>query len=216
VLGIVAGLALISAPWWVRMGRELSSERSARIREQERAEIAAHLHDSVLHTLTLIQRSADDPREVGRLARAQERELRTWLYRPAAPAAVSFARSLEEAAAEVEDGHGVTVDVVTVGDCSLGERQKALLLATREAMVNAAKYAGDGPISVYAEVEPDQAAVFVRDRGDGFDLDAVPADRLGVRESVLGRMTRAGGKGVVRSTSGSGTEVELLLPRRPA
>jgi signal transduction histidine kinase len=212
VLVLAAGLALISGPWWVRMARDLSAERSGRIREQERAEVAAHVHDSVLHTLTLIQRQVDNPREVARLARAQERELRGWLYRPRTAAQRSVRSSLEGLAAEVEDAHGVAVDVVVVGDCPVDERLGATAQAAREALVNAAKYAGTSPISVYAEVEPTQVTVFVRDRGAGFDVDAVPVDRLGLRQSVIGRMDRHGGSAMVRSGTG-GTEVQLEMPR---
>jgi signal transduction histidine kinase len=212
VLVLAAGLALISGPWWVRMARDLSAERSGRIREQERAEVAAHVHDSVLHTLTLIQRQVDNPREVARLARAQERELRGWLYRPRTAAQRSVRSSLEGLAAEVEDAHGVAVDVVVVGDCPVDERLGATVQAAREALVNAAKYAGTSPISVYAEVEPTQVTVFVRDRGAGFDVDAVPVDRLGLRQSVIGRMDRHGGSAMVRSGTG-GTEVQLEMPR---
>jgi signal transduction histidine kinase/phage shock protein PspC (stress-responsive transcriptional regulator) len=212
-LVVVAGLALISGPWWIRMGRELTAERAARIREQERAEVAAHVHDSVLHTLTLIQRHVEDPREVARLARAQERELRTWLYRPTADADTTLTAAVERAAADVEDAHGVAVEVVTVGDCPLDERLHAMLQAAREALVNAAKYAGDAPISLFAEVEPHQVTVFVRDRGPGFDVDAIPQDRLGVRQSIIGRMGRNGGTALVRSTPGEGTEIQLEMPR---
>lgn len=214
-LVVTAGIALVSSPWWVRMGRDLAAERNARIREQERAEVAAHLHDSVLHTLTLIQRHVDDPRAVARLARAQERELRGWLYRPATGSTVALAPALEAIAAEVEDAHGVTIEVVVVGDCPLDERLAALRDAAREAMVNAAKYAGGAAMALYAEVEPDQVTVFVRDRGPGFDPDAVPGDRLGLRESVVGRMSRNGGTATVRSTLGEGTEVQLQMPRDP-
>jgi phage shock protein PspC (stress-responsive transcriptional regulator) len=209
----IAGLALVSGPWWLRMVRDLNAERSARIREQERAEVAAHVHDSVLHTLTLIQRHVDDPREVTKLARAQERELRGWLYRPRTDPAATVTSEIERVAAEVEDAHGVTIEVVVVGDAPLDELLNAVLHATREALVNAAKYAGDSPISVYAEVEPDQVTVFVRDRGPGFDVDAVPEDRLGLRQSVVGRMQRHGGTAVVRSETGAGTEVQLEMPR---
>jgi len=208
---VAAGLALVSSPWWLRMARDLAAERHARIREQERAELAAHVHDSVLHTLTLIQRNVEDPRVVAKLARAQERELRSWLYRPRADASVSAA--LERVAADVEDAHGVTVEVVVVGDCALDERLAAVRDAAREALVNAAKYAGTAPITVYAEVEPSQVTVFIRDRGPGFDPAAVPVDRLGLRESVIGRMARHGGRAVLRSTPGEGTEVQLELPR---
>jgi signal transduction histidine kinase len=199
----------------VRMARDLTAERSARIREQERAEVAAHVHDSVLHTLTLIQRHVDDPREVARLARSQERELRGWLYRPAdgSAGATQLGATLEAAAAEVEDAHGVAIEVVVVGDCPLDDRLVAVRDAAREAMVNAAKYAKGAPVSMYAEVEPDQVTVFVRDRGPGFDPDTVPADRLGLRQSVVGRMARHGGRAIVTSEPGEGTEVQLEMPR---
>lgn len=210
----LGGVVLASGPWWVRMARELAAERAARIREQERAEVAAHVHDSVLHTLTLIQRNVDDPRTVTRLARAQERDLRTWLYRPAADPGSTLTAALEGLAADIEDDHGVAVDVVTVGDCDLDEAVGAMLRATREALVNAAKYAGASPISVFAEVEPEQVTVFVRDRGPGFDLTTVTEDRLGVRQSVIGRMERNGGRAAVRSAAGEGTEVQLQMPRR--
>ena len=213
-LVVAAGLTLVSSPWWVRMARDLSAERSARIREQERAEVAAHVHDSVLHTLTLIQRHVDDPREVTRLARAQERELRGWLYRPAPDATQHLAAALERVAAEVEDAHGVAIEVVVVGDCALDDRLTALRDAAREALVNAAKYAAGAAVSVYAEVEPDQVNVFVRDRGPGFDPDSVPEDRLGLRQSVRGRMARNGGTATVRSSPGDGTEVQLEMPRQ--
>jgi signal transduction histidine kinase len=210
---VVAGLALVSSPWWLQMARELSAERNARIREQERAEVAAHVHDSVLHTLTLIQRHVDDPREVTRLARSQERELRGWLYRGRADPDQDLAAALERAAAEVEDAHGIAIEVVVVGDCPLDEHLAALRDAAREALVNAAKYAGGAPVSLYAEVEPDQVTAFVRDRGPGFDPDDVPEDRLGLRQSVRGRMSRNGGTAVVRSAPGDGTEVHLEMPR---
>lgn len=225
---VVAGLALVSGPWWVRMARDLTAERNARIREQERAEVAAHVHDSVLHTLTLIQRHVDDPREVARLARSQERELRGWLYRPrplpgggdpSAAATTSLAGTLEKSAAEVEDAHAVAIEVVVVGDCPMDGPLVALRDAAREALVNAAKYAPGTAISLYAEVEPGKVTVFVRDRGPGFDPDAVPADRLGLRQSVVGRMARHGGSAVVRSVLGEGTEVQLEMPldtARPA
>jgi signal transduction histidine kinase len=213
---IVTGLLLIFGPYWLRMARELTAERRERIRSQERAEFAAHVHDSVLHTLTLIQRSVDDPREVTRLARAQERELRTWLYQPAEDPTQTLAAAVQRLAAEVEDAHGVPIDVVCVGDCPLDESLSAQLQAAREAMVNAAKYAAVDTISVYAEVEPDQVTIFVRDRGLGFDLDAVSEDRLGVRQSIIGRMQRNGGEAIVRSVPGEGTEVQLAMTRSKA
>ncbi|MGH3309918.1 MAG: PspC domain-containing protein [Streptomyces sp.] len=223
-LAVLVGVALLAGPYLVRMMQDLSEERLMRIRAQERAEVAAHVHDSVLHTLTLIQRNADQPREVTRLARAQERELRAWLYKPqgrgkgaaedAAAKPATLAESVRATAAEVEDYHGVPVEVVCVGDCPLDVGLDAQVQAAREAMVNAAKYGGEGgAVQVFAEVEDGTVFVSVRDRGPGFDPDAVPADRMGVRESIIGRMRRHGGTARLRSTPGEGTEVELEMER---
>jgi signal transduction histidine kinase/phage shock protein PspC (stress-responsive transcriptional regulator) len=212
VVVLVAG-ALILAPWWIRLVRGLADERAERIRSQERAEMAAHLHDSVLQTLALMQRRVDDPREVAALARRQERELRAWLNggRPLGERG-TLAAALELAAAEVEEQHGVPVDVVTVGDAPLDGEAEALVAAAREAMVNAAKFA-DGAVSVYAGADEEEVEVFVRDRGPGFELDAVPEDRRGVRESIVGRMQRHGGSAQIHSVAGEGTEVELRMRR---
>ncbi|GAA4606706.1 ATP-binding protein [Actinoallomurus liliacearum] len=215
---VLAGVGVIVAPWLLRLWHDLDDERRERIRSQERAEVAAHVHDSVLHTLTLIQRNAHDPKEVQRLARAQERELRAWLYQPKADAEQALAPAVRKISAEVEDYHGVPIEVVCVGDCPLEDRLSAMLQAAREAMVNAAKYGG-GPngetpsVSVYAEVDGDEVMIFVRDRGRGFDLDGVPADRMGVRESIIGRMERNGGRAEIRTAPGEGTEVRLELKR---
>jgi phage shock protein PspC (stress-responsive transcriptional regulator)/signal transduction histidine kinase len=214
---LLFGLLVIFGPFLLRQTRDLSAERRARIRAQERAEVAAHVHDSVLHTLTLIQRHVDDPREVAKLARAQERELRAWLYRPEGEEPDrTFAAALRQEAAEVEDAHGVPVEIVSVGDCPVDERLAAQLAAAREAMVNAAKYAPDAPVQVFAEVEDAVVTVFVRDNGPGFDPDDLPEDRLGVRESILGRMRRNGGSAVIRSEPGEGTEIELEMARGEA
>jgi len=216
VVVVVVALTLILAPWWLRLVRGLSAERAERIRSQERSEVAAHLHDSVLQTLALVQRRAGDPREVANLARRQERELRAWLNGGRPEPGDSLAGSLEAAAAEVEETHGVPIDVVAVGDAPVDERGAALVAAAREALVNAAKFAGGGTggsISLYAEVGEERTEVFVRDRGPGFDLAAVSEDRRGVRESIVGRMRRHGGRAVVHSTPGQGTEVELVIER---
>ncbi|KOG59873.1 histidine kinase [Streptomyces griseoflavus] len=221
-LAVLVGIALLAGPYLVRMTQDLSEERLMRIRAQERAEVAAHVHDSVLHTLTLIQRNAEDPREVARLARAQERELRAWLYKPEGRGKDeeqepdTLAEAVRKAAAEVEDHHGVPIEVVVVGDCPLDERLGAQMQAAREAMVNAAKYGGEGgAVQVYAEVEGRTVFVSVRDRGPGFDLDAVPGDRMGVRESIIGRMQRNGGTARLRSAPDGGTVVELEAERLP-
>ncbi len=219
-LAVLVGIALLAGPYLVRMTQDLTEERTMRIRAQERAEVAAHVHDSVLHTLTLIQRNAEDSREVSRLARAQERELRAWLHRPEgrgkdeAQAPQTLAEAVKGAAAEVEDHHGVPIEVVVVGDCPLDEKLGAQMQAAREAMVNAAKYGGEGgAVQVFAEVEGRTVFVSVRDRGPGFDLDAVPGDRMGVRESIIGRMQRNGGTARLRSAPDGGTEVELEMER---
>ncbi len=210
---IVAGLALISGPWWLRLGRELARERRERIRSEERAEVAAHLHDSVLQTLALIQRNAGDPRAVVTMARRQERELRGWLWETGRqpPGGDTLAAEVTRVAEEIEGSHGVSIDVVTVGDCHLDDRLRAMVAAAREAMVNAATWSGVATVSVYTEVKEDEATLFVRDWGSGFDPAAVGPDRHGVSESISGRMARNGGAVVVRSTLGEGTEVGLRM-----
>jgi signal transduction histidine kinase len=206
------GLALTVGPWLFRLASDLTEERAARVRSQERADVAAHLHDSVLQTLALIQKHAEDSRAVATLARAQERDLRAWLYGDSAAAETTLTGALRSAAADVEDTHGTPVEVVTVGDAAMTEEARPLVLAAREAMVNAAKHAGAEKIDVYAETTADQVEVFVRDRGRGFDPGEVPEDRLGVRRSIVDRMQRHGGAASVRSAPGDGTEVRLSMP----
>lgn len=210
-LVVVGGVALIAAPWLAALWKELQRERRERIRQEERAEFAAHVHDSVLHTLTLIQRSANDSREVMRLARSQERELRNWLYQPKQDADASVAAAVRRVAAEEEDAHGVPIEVVCVGDCPLTSELSAMMQAARQAMVNAAKYSESSVISVYAEAEPEEVTIFVRDRGVGFDMGQVPEDRMGIRQSIIGRMERHGGSARVRTEAGEGTEVMLTM-----
>ena len=212
VLATLLGVVLLSVPFWLRLGRELTAERRARIRTEERSEIASHLHDSVLQTLALIQKPAQQPQEVARLARAQERDLRAGLFDTQAPAGSSFAAELRRIAAEVEDDHGVAVRPVTVGDSAVSETSAAVLGATREAMVNAAKHSGADRVDVYAEVEEQGMSVFVRDRGQGFDPAKVAADRHGLQRSVRERMARHGGKAEVISSTGRGTEIQLSVP----
>ncbi len=213
-LAVLVGIALVLGPWAWRLWRDLEKERGLREREQARAEIAAHLHDSVLHTLSLIQRRPGDADEVVRLARAQERQLREWLYssgRPAPDADETVAVAVRRACAEVEDGESVAVEVVVVGDAPLDPHTAALVKALREALLNAARHGRVG-VSVYVECTADEVEAFVRDRGAGFDLETVPQDRLGVRESVIGRMERHGGTARLRGAPGGGTEVALRLP----
>jgi signal transduction histidine kinase len=209
VIMIVLGAGVVAAPGVVRLWSDLMAERAARVREEQRAEIAAHLHDSVLQTLALIQNRAGASSEVSRLARAQERELRDWLFAGTAPSGADLATQLREVAAAIELDYPVRLDVVAAGDAS--PSNTALVAAAREAMLNAARHAG-GDVSVYVESSAETTDVFIRDRGPGVDLDALPADRLGIRESIIGRMSRAGGTATVAPGSGGvGTEVHLHL-----
>ncbi len=212
------GVALLLGPWIVRLWRDLDGERRERIRSEERSDMAAHLHDSVLQTLTLIQRHADDsPGRARMLARRQERELRAWLFDERAPVdgrPEHLLAALEAVVTEVEDTHEVEVDLVVVGDTVLDRRLEGLVAALREAAHNAARHAGVAEVDVYVEVEPDRVSAFVRDRGRGFDLAAVEPGRLGVRESIIARMARVGGRADVHSTPGEGTEIALDLPNR--
>ncbi|WP_028279640.1 ATP-binding protein [Arthrobacter sp. H5] len=207
---VLGGVGLVLAPWALKFWKDLEAERAGRIRETERAEIAAHLHDSVLQTLALIQNRAGSEHDVVRLARAQERELRSWLYADTARQTGNFADRIKAVAAEIEDSYGHPVDVVSVGDIPMSPRQEVMAQAAREAVLNAAKHAG-GTISVYLEAGPFGSEVFVRDRGRGFDVDAVPADRMGIRESLYNRMQRHGGTVIIRSST-EGTEVKLRMP----
>ncbi len=210
LLGI-AGLAIVVGPWIFRLASDLTAERAERVRSQERADVAAHLHDSVLQTLALIQKNASDATAVARLARSQERDLRSWLYAGESTDERTLASALRGVGAEVEDSHGAAVDVVTVGDCPMSEAVRPIVSATREAVTNAAKHAGTDRVDVYAEVIGQHLEVFVRDRGAGFDVDDVPADRLGVRHSIIDRMERHGGTARIRSAPGEGTEVRLSM-----
>jgi len=212
---VAVGLFLALGPAVARLVNAFGDERRERIRADERADVAAHLHDSVLQTLALVQRKADDPREVRRLARRQERELRGWLLHGEenVPEAETLGAVLDAVAAGVEDTYGVPVDVVRVRDCPTAAALEPLVLAAREAMVNAARHSGAPVVSVYLEVEPQRVTVFVRDRGRGFDPAAVPSDRRGVSESIVGRLARHGGKARVHSEPGDGTEIELVMDR---
>jgi signal transduction histidine kinase/phage shock protein PspC (stress-responsive transcriptional regulator) len=212
-VAVLVGAAVIALPWVVRMWQGFQTEQTERIRATERADIAAHLHDSVLQTLALVQRRADDPATVVRLARSQERELREWLYADQNRSSDSLASAVTTAAHEVEDEHGVPIELVVTGDRPLDEGGQALVKAAREAMLNAVRH-GSPPVSAYVEVGPEGVEAFVRDHGPGFDVDEIREDRLGVRESILGRMKRHGGAAKVRRLE-TGTEVELTLPPLP-
>jgi signal transduction histidine kinase/phage shock protein PspC (stress-responsive transcriptional regulator) len=216
VLATMLGGALLFSPWVARLVRQLGEERRERIRNEERADMAAHLHDSVLQTLALIQRHADTPQQARSLARRQERELRAWLYdgrrSSSSDAPGTLAMALDGVADEVEADHGVAVDVVVVGDCGVNEHVDALVAAVREAVLNAARHSGAGEVSVYAEVVGDgRIEAFVRDRGRGFDPATVNGDRRGITHSIVRRMARHGGWAHVHSAPGEGTEVTFEL-----
>lgn len=210
---VIVAVAMILAPFLWRFGHSLAAERTERVRSQERAEVAAHLHDSVLQTLALMQKRVDEPREVAALARRQERELRDWLAGDdERPARQSFATELRATAEEIEDDHRVAIEVIVVGDRQIDERAEAVLGAVREGLLNAAKHAADAaPIHVYAELQDERVEVFLRDQGRGFDVDGVAADRRGLRESIIGRMERADGRAEIHSSPGHGTEISLTF-----
>ncbi len=216
---VITGFLIVFGPWWLALARDLAVERRQRVRTEERADMAAAIHDSVLQTLALIQRSSGDSREVTRLARVQERELRAWLFEGRPPgsfdasAVTTLAQGVAVIASDVEENHGVAVESVVVGDCALGDELRVLLAAGREAAVNAAVWSGATTVSVYVEVEPTRVSMFVRDRGKGFDPEAVADDRRGISESIRARMARHGGTADIRSVSGEGTEVELVMSR---
>lgn len=209
---VAIALLLILGPWAWRLAAERDTERTGRIRSQERAEMAARVHDSVLQTLALVQRESGDPRRVAAIARRQERELRGWLYPAARTEGASLASAIETAAAEVEELHGIPVELVRTGDVPLDERVEALVLAAREAMANAAEHSGAEDVSAFVDVGDAEIAVYVRDRGSGFDPEQLPEGSHGIAESIRGRMERAGGTAVLTS-SADGTEVELRLRR---
>jgi signal transduction histidine kinase len=215
---LLGAIVVVFGPWWLSLVRDLLSERQARAMAEERAQMAAHVHDSVLQTLALIQRSADDPQHVVRLARSQERELRAWLFEGKAPGAVGqdvtmLAEGVGLLQRQVEADHGITVQVVMVGDCQLNGGLRALLDAAKEATINSAKWSGADQVSLYAEVEAETVMLFVRDRGQGFDPEAIPEGRQGIAQSIKARVARHGGTVAIRSAPGDGAEVEFAMPR---
>jgi len=209
----VVGLVVVLGPWVFALVSDLGAERAERVRTQERADVAAHLHDSVLQTLALIQKNAGDASTVSRLARAQERDLRSWLYAEGSTGEDTVAAAMRSVAAHVEDDHAISVDVVSVGDALLSEDLRPVVAATGEAITNAARHSGVDRVDVYAEISEACVEVFVRDRGRGFDPEELPPDRYGVRHSIRSRMARHGGTAEIRSTPAGGTEVHLRLPR---
>ncbi|KQR26837.1 ATP-binding protein [Curtobacterium sp. Leaf154] len=214
-VAVLVGVAVVVAPWVVRLVRDLAEERAARVRDLERAEFAAHLHDSVLQTLALIQQKAEPGSDAARLARAQERELRSWLFAEQAEPARDLGTQLRDAAVEIESEYPARIDVIAVGPART-DLPDGLVAAAREAVLNAARHAG-GTVSVYAETARDRVEISIRDRGPGFDVEQVPAGRYGVRESIIGRMQRLGGLATIAPGPGhTGTEVRLTLPLAPA
>ena len=214
-LGVaLVGLALILGPWITKLLGDLTDERRARVRSEERADVAAHLHDSVLQTLALLQKNAGDQATVATLARRQERELRAWLYGNDEQPNDSLVAALRASAADVEDAHHVPVEVIAVGDAALDSDVAAVAKAAREAMINAAKHARVDRIDVYAEADGKTVEVFVRDRGVGFDPGSMAEDRMGVRGSIVGRVERHGGTVTIRSSPGEGTEIAMTMPVR--
>jgi len=211
VVAAIAGFFLVAGPWIWSLVEDLGSERRARIRSEEKAEMAAHLHDSVLQTLALIQRT-DDPKKMVTLARGQERDLRAWLFDEAAGNTRTLVGALQAAATKVEEDHDVPVSVVVVGEPKMSaDRRKALVAATTEAMMNAAEHSNASKVSVFAEATDDGVEVFVTDQGQGFDPTSVNGDRKGIAESIKGRMTRHGGTVTIDSEVGGGTEVHLTM-----
>lgn len=206
------GLGLVLTPWILGLVREAAAERRERIRSEERAEIAAHLHDSVLHTLALVQRG-DVPPELASVARRQERELRAWLNGRPAVAETDLRGAIDSLATRVEELHHVPVDTVVVGEGALDDAGRAITLACQEAAINAARHSGAPRVSIYVEADAHEVTAYVRDKGCGFDSDRVPADRRGISESIVGRMRRLGGTATVTSTPGEGTEVQMRAPR---
>lgn len=209
---LLAGLLVVAAPWLYRTRRRLRFVEQDRMRAEARADMAAHLHDSVLQTLALIQRSSTDPAQVSLLARRQERELRTWLYGSSSETS-TLSAALEEIRGDTEENFPVAVEVVCVGDTDVTESLQALVQASREAVTNAAKHSGADRIDVFAEVAAEKVELFVRDRGKGFDPDLVRPDRMGVRDSIRARMERHGGSARIRTAPGEGTEVMLEMSR---
>lgn len=216
LLAALIGVAMLFGPWLWRLAEQLGEERRERIRQEERAELAAHLHDSVLQTLALIQRSANEPQRMVALARRQERELRSWLFDAptSGDADATLAAAVNAIAEEVEALQAVTIEVVTVGDAPVDERGRALIGAVREATVNAAKHSGSPTVDLYLEVQDREVFAFVRDRGVGFDPGTIADDRQGIRSSIIDRLERHGGDATIHTAPDSGTEVELRIPRR--
>jgi signal transduction histidine kinase/phage shock protein PspC (stress-responsive transcriptional regulator) len=212
----IVGVALLVGPRIARLAQAAAEERRQRIRSEEREAMAAHLHDSVLQTLALIQRNADDPRRTASLARQQEHELREWLFGGDAPMAATVAAAMGTMAREVEARYDVRVEMVSVGDAPLDDSLSALVAATREACVNAASHSGASAVSLFVEVTDVDVQAFVRDRGRGFDPTATGADRRGIAQSIVGRVERVGGTAEIVSSPGEGTEVQLRVPRDAA
>lgn len=207
------GVTVLFGPWMWRLAKDLGNERSERVRQEDRAEMAAHLHDSVLQTLALIQRTEDSKRMLT-LARHQERELRRWLYERAPDAGTgSLSVLLQSTVDRLEADFDLPIDLVIAGGDAVDDFVVPLSAATGEAIANAAKHSGALKVSVYAEVSPEAVDVWVADQGKGFDTSAVSDDRRGISDSIIARMRRHGGTATISSEPGEGTEVHLHMER---
>ncbi|MDR6938631.1 PspC domain-containing protein [Arcanobacterium hippocoleae] len=232
----VITLCLVFYPAVLRLKFSLRETAAQKARESVRADMAAHLHDSVLQSLALIRARADDADAVRTLARLQEQDLRKYLYSERQNEDTSTAALLREIAQELERRYQKEINTVITGDCKPDTSVRAVLAATREAITNACKYGGEKEVSLYAELRQTMAGqksgetvqqahlavqkdhlilrqsieVWIRDRGPGFDPHTIAPDRAGIRDSIIGRLRRIGGSAEIRSPLQSGgTEVHL-------
>ena len=190
--------------------RLLAKEQEIAARLEERSQLAAKLHDSVLQTLRLIISNSGDAGEVRHLARVQERGLRRTINEYRSPYRDSFSAALLDARAAVEDGYRVEIEQVIRGDAEMTPTLVLLVAAAHEAMVNSARHSGTSAMDLYAEVRSDGVQVNVRDRGKGFDPGAVTGG--GIAHSIVARVEDAGGSVTIKSLPDFGTEVSLFMP----
>jgi signal transduction histidine kinase len=210
---VIGGWAavLVASPVVVGALTMVDRDKASRARQEECQRFAAHLHDSVLQTLALVQRQAHDPAAVIRLARRQEHALRAWMAGESELVSETLGAALRDVVASVEDEYGITIELTAIGDRPLDPRGEALVAAAREALRNAARHAAGAPVVVFAEIADSRVEVFVRDQGPGFDLQTASPERRGIRDAVIGRMESVGGVATIESSSDEGTEVALKL-----
>ncbi|MDR1033793.1 MAG: hypothetical protein LBL41_03375 [Bifidobacteriaceae bacterium] len=215
------------------------ANKSRKISNLQKDDLSRYLHDNVLQTLALIDKVADDSAKVRKLARAQESELREFLYQGGkgrlANENVPFFTRIRLAAETLAEESGVEVTIATDSD---GMRADELVIdehiaeeitaAFTECVKNAIQH-GAPPINVYQSAERISLAenaragssnnkkkgirlqVFVRDHGNGFNIDKIPNERFGVKKSIISRMEQLGGEATVRSKRKWGTEIELCI-----